>query len=253
VAPTVAAISVTPVKGFELIHPDDVELTVHGVVANRRFVLVDGEGERLKSSLTAWPILVRGHYDQVTERLWMAFPDGTEIEESAHGNGAPVRFGYNGDRFDGHVVEGAWEPHLSALAGHAVRVVRTDRLGEVPAEPVTLVSRASVDRLAQEAGEPVDPRRFRMLFDLDRCRPHEEDTWDGRRFAVGDAILRVGGPVARCAMTTRDPVTGERNLDTLRLIKDYRGQLDGGEIPFGVYARVEQPGRVAVGDEFREL
>ena len=70
-----------------------------------------------------------------------------------------------------------------------------------------------------------------MLFELDGCEPHEEDTWDGRRFAVGGAVLRVGGPVARCAMTTRDPETGERNLDTLRLIKDYRGQLDGRRDP----------------------
>ena len=66
-------------------------------------------------------------------------------------------------------------------------------------------------------------------------------------------MLRLGGPVARCAVTTRDPDTGVRDLDTLRLIKGYRGQLDGGEIPFGVFARVERPGRVRVGDAFEPL
>ena len=251
--PRIAAISVTPVKGFELIHPDAVDLTAAGVVADRRFVLVDADGNRLKSSLTAWPIHVRGRYDEHAERLWMRFPDGAEVEESALAGERPVTFEYHDRPFGGHVVEGAWEPHLSALAGHPVRVVRTDRLGAVPIEPVTLVSLASIARLAEQAGAEVDPRRFRMLFDLDGCEAHEEDGWDGRRFAVGGAILRVGGPVARCAMTTRDPETGERNLDTLRFIKDYRGQLAGGEIPFGVYARVERPGRVAVGDELRPV
>ncbi len=92
-----------------------------------------------------------------------------------------------------------------------------------------------------------------MLLELDGCEPHEEDGWDGRRAALGGAVLRLGGPVARCAVTTRDPDTGERDLDTLRLIKGYRGQLAGGEIPFGIYARVEQPGRVRVGDELELL
>ena len=75
----------TPVKGFELEHPEEVELTERGVVEDRRFVLVDGDGNRLRSSLTAWPIVVRGRYDADAELLCMRFPDGTEIEESALG------------------------------------------------------------------------------------------------------------------------------------------------------------------------
>ena len=44
-------------------------------------------------------------------------------------------------------------------------------------------------------------------------------------------------------MTTRDPDTGERDLDTLRLLKDYRGQRESdGAVLFGVYAYVERPG-----------
>jgi uncharacterized protein YcbX len=93
-----------------------------------------------------------------------------------------------------------------------------------------------------------------MLFELEGCGPHEEDTWEGRRFAVGDAVIRVGGPVDRCAVTTRDPDTGERDLDTLRLIKNYRGQRESdGAVLFGVYGQVMQPGRVRVGDSLDAL
>lgn len=115
-------------------------------------------------------------------------------------------------------------------------------------EPVTLVSDASVDRLAQEAGREVDGRRFRMLFSLSGCEPHEEDGWAGRLLELGDAVVRVGGPVPRCAVTTRSPDTGARDLDTLHLIKRYRGLRDGEHLDFGVYARVERPGVVRLGD-----
>ena len=56
--------------------------------------------------------------------------------------------------------------------------------------------------------------------------------------------VRVGGPVDRCAVTTRDPDTGERDLDTLRLLKDYRGQRESdGAVLFGVYAYGRAAGR----------
>ena len=41
---TVARISVTPVKGFALLHPDEVELTEDGVAGDRRFLLVNADG-----------------------------------------------------------------------------------------------------------------------------------------------------------------------------------------------------------------
>jgi uncharacterized protein len=60
--------------------------------------------------------------------------------------------------------------------------------------------------------------------------------------------VRVGGPVDRCAMTTRDPDTGERDLDTLRLIKGYRCLSERRTIDFGVYGEIVEPGTVWVGD-----
>ena len=55
----VVRISVTPVKGFRLLQPEQVVLGLEGVADNRRFFLVDENGERLRSSLTAWPVRVR--------------------------------------------------------------------------------------------------------------------------------------------------------------------------------------------------
>ena len=52
----VARISVSPVKGFRLSHPDEVQLGPNGVEENRRFFLVDADGQRLRGSLTPWPV-----------------------------------------------------------------------------------------------------------------------------------------------------------------------------------------------------
>jgi uncharacterized protein YcbX len=244
---SVARISVTPVRTFRLGHPEEVELTERGVVENRRFLLVDADGKRLRSSLTVWPAPVQAEWDQVGERLRVAV-DGAVLEGPAAGTGDVFPVDYHGRAIPVRAVEGPWTEVLSRLHGSPVRIARPDGPGEVQEAPVTLVSRASLERLGEVAGQPVDGRRFRMLFDLDGCTAHEEDAWSGRRVRVGDAVLLVGGPVERCAVTTRDPDTGASDLDTLRLITSYREPRSGVTIPFGVYAAVEEPGRVGVGD-----
>jgi uncharacterized protein YcbX len=251
---TVARISITPVKGFRLAHPEAVEVGPHGVAENRRFFLVGPDGQRLRSSLTPWPVRLRADYDLERERLRMELPDGSEIEGHATALGEAIHSRSGTLDQTGRVVEGPWEEPLSELAGHPVRLVREDVAGSGLNGPVTLVSDGSLARLASQAERDVDSRRFRMLFELRGCEEHEEDTWEGRLFRIGEAVVRVGGPVERCAVTTRDPDTGEPDLDTLRLIKSYRGQrADDGAILFGVYGQVVEPGRVRVSDQLEPL
>jgi uncharacterized protein YcbX len=54
-------------------------------------------------------------------------------------------------------------------------------------------------------------------------------------------------------MTTHDPETGQRDYDTLRAIKEYRDQVDGKGLMFGVWGEVETPGAIRLGDEVRVL
>jgi uncharacterized protein YcbX len=50
-------------------------------------------------------------------------------------------------------------------------------------------------------------------------------------------------------VTTRDPETAEPTLDTLELLARYRRDIGTSEeLAFGVWAHVEQPGTVRVGD-----
>ena len=70
---------------------------------------------------------------------------------------------------------------------------------------------------------------------------------------IGEVVVRVLEQVARCAATTYSPATGTRDLDTLRIIKSYRGAREGKHLDFGIYGEVVQPGRVAVRDSIDPL
>jgi uncharacterized protein len=66
---------------------------------------------------------------------------------------------------------------------------------------------------------------------------------------IGGATVAVREHVGRCAVTTLDPDSGIRDLDTLGTIAAYRGDVPTREpLPFGVWCEVVAPGRVAVGD-----
>jgi uncharacterized protein YcbX len=84
-----------------------------------------------------------------------------------------------------------------------------------------------------------------MTITIDGVNAWEEHGWSGRRLQAGDAVLRVLEPVPRCAVTTRDPDTGRRDVPTLKALAELRGKRD---VTFGVWCEVLAPGTVRVGD-----
>jgi hypothetical protein len=248
----VAWLTVAPVKALALLARDEVQLEPFGVAENRRFHLVDENGRLLNRKIAGGELLqVQPAWDEASDRLALTLPDGSVVE-SAVALGEPVTTNFYGRPVAGREVVGPWADALSALADRHVRLVRPDDVGtgvdRGTGAAVTLLSRGSLDELAAHAGtDAVDERRFRMLIGVDGARAHEEDEWLGRTVRLGEAIVRPLGNVGRCAVTTQDPDTGVVDLDTLRLLRDYRP--NGTEpLPFGVFGEVVEPGRVRVGD-----
>jgi uncharacterized protein YcbX len=250
--PTVARFNVTPVKSTALHHPDRIRLDRRGAVGDRSFFFVDANGKRF-SGATKAPILpIRAEYDAEREWLELRLPNGIVASGSAVANGRALVVDFYGRKVEAHEVEDDFTDALSAYAGREIRLVRPDRESDaLDVRPVTLVSLESVAELARQGGHngPLDPRRFRMTMEIEGVdAPHEEDTWGGRKVRVGGAILTIEDPVPRCVVTTLDPATGVRDFPTLKVIKRYRGVAPQGDLQFGVYARVTEPGDVRVGD-----
>ena len=254
----VTRLSIAPVRSLGLAHPAEIDVTEQGVVEDRRFYLIDDAGRLVDRHGSGRLVQVATHTDPGGETLRLDLPDGTVVAGEID-LGEAVETPIYGRTAVGHVVVGPWAEALEEIAGRPVRVIRTDRPGGTRrGNPASLISQGSLDALSQAAGIGyVDGRRFRMLIELDGTAPHEEDGWIGRRIGLGSAVLRVTERDARCAITTQDPDTGERDLDTLREIIRYRGVMpDGQGAPkamFGVLAEVEQRGRIRLGDEVRDL
>ena len=250
---TVSRLSIAPVKGLALVHPEEIELGRSGVADNRRFWIVDSDGRRYGLLRDGSLALIRPSYDSARDHLELRFPDGG-VAVGDVGLGGSVTTDFHGRPVRGRFVDGPWADALSEYVGRPLRLVKGDAPGsgvDRGRGSVSILSDASLEELRRRAGhaQPVDGRRFRMLIHVNGTDPHEEDEWLGRQVRVGEATVVLHEQVARCAITTQNPATGKRDFDTLRTIKDYRGLRDGEGIDFGVYGEVVDPGRVRLGDD----
>ena len=253
----VVRISIAPVKALGLVHPDEVTFTPGGVAGDRRFWLVDADGRLFNNKRHGPMVRVRPEWDEATRRLALTFPDGGRVEGVVE-LGEPVAAELYGLPLPSHRVPGPWEDALSEHAGQPLRLLwadggAVDRSGR--GGTVSLVSRASLERLREEAGaeQPVDGRRFRMLLEIDGVGAHEEDEWLGAQVQVGEAVIVFNGDIGRCVVTTHDPDSGVRDLDTLGALARYRREGRAEDLPLGIYGAVAVPGRVRVGDGVRRL
>jgi uncharacterized protein YcbX len=248
----VARINVTPVKGTTLLHPERVELTPSGIPQNRRFFLIDEAGGLFSAPDLGALVRIVSAYDPDAELLTLTFPDGAVVRARADALDEGLTVDFYGRPVEADVVQGPFSDAISTYADRPLRVVRSRRQGDgSDVHHLSLMSTASVTALAAGADlERLDPRRFRMDLELDGCEPYEEDSWDGHRVRIGGAVVRIAGQVPRCVLTTKDPDTGEKDFNTLREIARQRPRIPGdGGLPFGMYAEVEEPGPVTVGDE----
>jgi uncharacterized protein YcbX len=244
---TVTGLAYTAVKGTRLRELDAVELGPDGVPGNRRFFLIDRH-ERMVNGKTLGE-LSRVLASYADGELRLELPDGQVVADVVNG-GDPIVTRFYSDSRPGRIVRGPWAQALSSYLGQPVRLVEGDGVDRGQAGAASLISRASLARLASEAGaDAVDARRFRMLIEIDGVAAHAEDAWIGRSVRIGSAVVRFAGNVGRCLVTSRDPDSGQIDLPTLDLLRAYRGDVQTTEpLPFGIYGSVVEGGMARLGD-----
>jgi uncharacterized protein len=249
---SVCGLAVTAVKGTRLRAVDSVVLGRGGARGNRRFFLIDGDDEMVNSLRLGALQTVTADYSELDRRLRLEFSDGRVLEDEVR-HGQVVTTSFYRQPMPASLVDGPFSEALSELVGKPLRLVEAGEDGAVdrgPRAAVSLISRASLARLAAEGGlDEVDSRRFRMLIEIDGIEAHDEDLWVGRSCAIGEAKVRFEGHAGRCAITTRNPESGVVDVPTLKLIGRYRRDLDTTEpVPFGIYGSVIKPGAIQLGD-----
>jgi uncharacterized protein YcbX len=238
-------LALAPVKGMRLAAVDALDVGPLGADGDRRFVVVDADGALLLTTRTPKLLQVRPRWDDGA--LVLHFPDGNEVRAVPEPGAPATSANYEGRPLRGRVVDGPLSEAVAAHLGRPARLLMLDAADRGADDaPVTLMSRASLAALALELdGTVPDGRRFRMTIGIDGVAAWEEHGWGGREITAGDAVLRGIRPVARCAVTTRDPESGATDAPVLKALATLRGKRD---VTFGIWCDVVAPGRIRVGD-----
>jgi len=256
----IAEIAYSPVKGLGLLYPSEIELTPHGMAANRRFFLVDDHHQMVNGKRLGKLVQVVPELETAGNELTLRFPGGPSVSDVIQ-LGAEIHASFLGRPRKGRLVIGPWAAALSEWAGQSLHLV-------APAEGlvgvdrgvqggVSVASLASVERLAKELHvETLECARFRMLFWIDspELEAHAEDDWVGREIALGETTVRFRGHVGRCVVTSQNPATGQTDVDTLGGLAAYRDPAETtAPLALGVWGEVVRGGRVRLGDQVHIL
>ncbi|HKH29132.1 MAG TPA: MOSC N-terminal beta barrel domain-containing protein [Sphingomicrobium sp.] len=120
--------------------------------------------------------------------------------------------------------------------------------------PISVMTTSTLRHLNElQPGSRFDERRFRMNLIVETTEEgFVENDWVGRELAIGnDVRLRITMPDPRCVMTTLAQDGLPRDPDVLRTITRHNRLAIGPDSRYpcaGVYAVVEAPGTIRMGD-----
>jgi uncharacterized protein YcbX len=236
-----------PVKGLSAEALEEVTLSVGQMLPHdREFALAQGDAA-FDPAAPAWLhkrnfgclqanarlALLHSSYDPRAGRLLVHAPDGATLDESVRTDAGRAAIAAWLAAFMGEEARGT--PRFVAAGDH--------RFSDSPEKFVSLINHASIAALEAKMGTALDPLRFRANLYFNGAPAWAEFDWIGRRLEVGGATLAVVARIDRCAATTVNPVTAERDAQVPKALSVHFGHID-----LGVFARVVAAGRVAVGD-----
>lgn len=216
-----------PVKSFAGERTRRMFVGPFGPLGDRRYAAVSDQGEPMSARRQTRLLGYRARYADAegVEEARVETPDGRILD----------------------VSDPELEIEISSLLGRDISLQRSI-YGFPDAAHMHLTTLDSVAALGTAVGDELDPRRFRanVLVELVDPAPFAEAAWPGHRLLLGETVeLDVVVATERCAVTTVDPDTGERDKRVLAAIARTRENL------FGVYGQVLRTGWVEVGDPVR--
>ena len=241
-----------PVKGLSAQPLDRIDLVAGAAMPDdRRFAIAHG-ASAFDPAAPAWQpkrqflmlmeherlATLRSHYDPETGTLVILR------------DGKPVARGVVTTPLGQDLINQFFAAYLKEESLGMPRIVEAPGVAftDSPDPVLSIINLASVRDLERVARQPVDPLRFRGNLLIDGAEPWSEHAWVGQTVSLGGVRLHVTEVIGRCAATTVNPDTAERDLNVPKILR-----AGFGHVYCGVYVRVMDGGPVAVGDELTGL
>jgi uncharacterized protein YcbX len=215
-----------PVKSLLGERLELVEVEERGIRGDRLFAVTDRDGKLGSGKTTRRFRRLDGLFDLRARsddgHVFVTLPNGRELA----------------------VGDSRLNEFLSERYRDELRVLEESTVPHHDAAPLHLLTTASLRWLqAHLPGSIIDRRRFRPNILLDEAGDHVvEDGWVGRRFALGNAVVKIVERTERCVMTTNPQEELPLDSAVLRTVTRLN------DLCLGVSATVDQPGTVRVGD-----
>lgn len=162
-----------------------------------------------------------------------------------HRDGRQVARGNLATPIGRQLIEQFMAAYMKDSLRGAPKIVRAPghSFSDMSAKCLHIVNLASVRDLGRIMGRQLDPLRFRPNIVLDGVAPWQELGWLDKILTLGGTRLKVFHRTRRCDATNVDPSTGTRDTAIPAVLQRTFGHSD-----FGIYAKVEAAGEIAVGD-----
>jgi uncharacterized protein YcbX len=284
---TVAGLWRFPVKSMRGERLEQAELTEHGLVGDRAYALLDADTGKVVSakSVRLFPDLFgcRATFGEPPRSegelppVQITLPDGTSVTSDSSDVDRVLSAYFRRDVTlaraapDDFTID-QYHPDIKDVdpAGYRDTVVE-QKLGSaffaqagLPSPlpdgsfldlfPVSVLTISTLEQLSELRPQSrFDQRRFRMNVIVDTKEGgFVENDWIGHELAIGDAVrLSVALPDPRCIMTTLAQEELSKDTEVLRTLTQHNRVQVGAAGLFpcaGVYAVVEGPGTMRVGD-----
>jgi uncharacterized protein YcbX len=240
-----------PVKGLS---PEPLERAalspLRCVPHDRRFALARG-ATRIDPQHPEW--LHKSHFfmlmrDEKLAQLKTRFDETTGVL-TVERNGDVVLSARMTDAAGRAEIDAFFSDFLVELPGAPPRVVEAPghTFADAKQKPaargsqyVSFINLESIAALEEVVGVPVNPLRFRANVHFSGAPAWSELAWPGAELRIGSARLAVVSPITRCAATTVNPATAERDLEIPAIL-----QREFGHNCMGVYGEVLAGGEIA--------
>lgn len=249
---------VYPLKSAAAQALDVAVLQPRGLVHDRRWMVVDAQGEFITGREEPRLVMVRAHPQADDLRLSApGMPDLLARPTSRREHVTVWR-----DRVDALAMTDDARAWISRFLGRECRLVFMDDSVQRPVDPayaaagdevsfadafpLLLIAEGSLAGLNARLDVPVPMLRFRPNLVVSGTEAHAEDGW--KRIRVGEIEFDVVKPCVRCGFTTVMPETGvlDPRGEPLRTLATYRRGPKG--VMFGQNLIARGVGTLRVGD-----